>query len=500
MKTLLSLLLLCTVARAATITATSASQVHIQASIAAATHGDTVSVPAGIGLITNALDVTNGITLQGAGIGQTILKDYSVSGGLMHVTASPARASRVTGFTFTNGNHGVTYSSGVIEAVGLANTNTATIRIDNCRFERLLSFNIFAHNMIGVIDHCWFVPESTAIPLYHYQSNWDGYEYGDGSWATNSDWNGTNWLVFESNVVDYDARYAFVDSYRGARIIIRYNTVTNGWVEAHGTESGQRFRGTRAIQVYSNYFVNNIGGFAYFVNLRSGSATVCSNTVEGSHTAAIQMAAYRSIWQFTPWGGANGTNAWDNNAGGGPFETGTHTGANGATILTDGSKSWSLGQWLNNGYTLKNTTADRHSLIYDPSTATTVGYSGAGGYGADMTFNTGDAYKIWKIIESLDQAGVGGPGVLLSGDPPMPVGYPNVDEPVYAWSNTFSASVIGAGTTYIRPGEHFTNYVIRPSFAPMAFPHWLVVTQSVSAATPSRTVLSGDVKISGVEL
>jgi hypothetical protein len=117
-------------------------------------------------------------------------------------------------------------------------------------------------------------------------------------------------------------------------------------------------------------------------------------------------------------------------------------------------------------------------------------------------WTNGDSYQIWRVIESLDQAGVGGEngeGALLNAtDPPTPVAYPNVDEPIHEWGN--DPSGVSPGLSYIRPGEHFTN-VAKVGFTPYTYPHPLV--SSGGGAPPAdqgpsvKTVLRGKAVVRG---
>jgi len=71
---------------------------------------------------------------------------------------------------------------------------------------------------------------------------------------------GTNQFIFvEDNVFANQsagtAPYAIIDGYRGARYVLRHNTITRGWCEAHGSESANPFRGTRGGEVYNNTFI-----------------------------------------------------------------------------------------------------------------------------------------------------------------------------------------------------------------------------------------------------
>jgi hypothetical protein len=90
----------------------------------------------------------------------------------------------------------------------------------------------------------------------------------------------------------------------------------------------------------------------------------------------------------------------------------------------------------------------------------------------------------------LDQIGYG-QSVLLSGDNPIPVGFPrNLPEPTYVWSNTFNGATsnFSSPTTpgYAVSGRDFFN-IARPGYTPYTYPHPLVT----GGATPPPAAPQG---------
>src|SRR6266513_4088097 len=77
------ILALSRLAGATTINANSAAQSDVAAAIASATNGDVVSIPGGTVTWTRTLRVRKGITIQGAGVGVTIIKDSVQNGRLI---------------------------------------------------------------------------------------------------------------------------------------------------------------------------------------------------------------------------------------------------------------------------------------------------------------------------------------------------------------------------------------------------------------------------------
>jgi hypothetical protein len=68
-------LLLASHTRAATINATSASLAHVQEAVESSVNGDTVTIPIGTVTWNSTLEVTNCITLVGAGTNETIINN-----------------------------------------------------------------------------------------------------------------------------------------------------------------------------------------------------------------------------------------------------------------------------------------------------------------------------------------------------------------------------------------------------------------------------------------
>jgi len=92
-------------AQATTFNAASPSLADVRAAIASAGNGDTVAIPAGTATWSSTLNVTKAITLAGAGIGQTIIKDNVPRGRSSSVIEWVLQAnqpSRMTGIEFGN--------------------------------------------------------------------------------------------------------------------------------------------------------------------------------------------------------------------------------------------------------------------------------------------------------------------------------------------------------------------------------------------------------------
>ena len=144
---------------AATINAASCSYADVAAAVGAASGGDTVIVPSGSCSWTGTLIITQGITLSGAGVGNTIIVNNIASHAPL-IVYTPSNYDldtpfRITGFTFDLNNNG--------HALNLGEQNRAApftmqtrVRIDHNRFVHAatLSYQAITNKctMNGVVD------------------------------------------------------------------------------------------------------------------------------------------------------------------------------------------------------------------------------------------------------------------------------------------------------------------------------------------------------------
>jgi hypothetical protein len=470
--------------RAAIISAESVSLPDVSAAIALAAAGDTVVIPAGTATWTNKLTISKAITLQGAGVGSTIIKDDVQSGNLILWTLPAGLPSRMTGIEFQDGGRMTTAEApgGILRVVGTSDVDGSTFRWDYCKWSDMNGYAIF-DTVLGVIDHNTFFQSTKHSASYIYDTFWGGKTYGDGAWAAPTAFGTDRFLFFEDNTYTCtDPIYveAITDALDGARFVFRHNSIVNGYPTNHGTESGGRIRGTRAMEVYSNTFTgmndsNLVGGS------RSGVVVFHDNTISGTWGSFIfGLENFRNFYPFDPWGGADGTNAWDvNDTGGtaGVFFTGTASmNSSGTTVTVSGSPGWSTGQWI--GYTVRRTTnlGSLTTVTFGwilSSTSNTLTYSNNCGYAgpSSLAFTSGDTLEIRKVDEALDAPGRAG-GSLISGDSPSPPAGWNdqVTEPCYSWNN----GGIGFIANSNGGNMHFFNETPMPGYTPYIYPHPLV--------------------------
>jgi len=200
-----------------------------------AQNGDTITIPAGTFVWTSGVVLTKAITLQGQGIGQTIIKDGVQSGWLINwnISSNANLNSRMTGIKFQDGGrpNGNPY---VLNVQG-SNTNGATFRWDHCAWKGVKGVPLF-NTVIGVVDHIAF--SNGSLTIWIYGSNWDGQQNGDGSWAAPVNFGSSQFLFIEDCTADNPGRTylgQFTDAYAGARFVVRHCTLGGLIVGDHGT-------------------------------------------------------------------------------------------------------------------------------------------------------------------------------------------------------------------------------------------------------------------------
>lgn len=308
-------------AHAGTYNAASCSQPDVQSAVNAASDGDIITVPGGNCSWTSTLTIAKSVSIIGAGIGKTVITD-NVSGNNMIAIGNGWAAinPRVSGMTI-NGSAGKSGFKAMIQAGGAS--ASLGFRIDHIRFHNPANIGVVTWDWVwGVIDNCTFDSGGNWALLFNNDS-WGGssYRYGDKAWNDPDDF-GTHKFVFVedcifNNSAGYTVNYA--DSYGGARYVLRYNTFNNGFLRAHGTDSTPGRRGTRAVEIYNNQFVNNLTHIAEALEFRSGTALFYNNKASGSGGVdwGIALKCFRdngNIW--ATWGRCDGTSYYDQNSSG----------------------------------------------------------------------------------------------------------------------------------------------------------------------------------------
>lgn len=477
------------------IQAGSSSSADVITAINQAQDGDTVKIPAGTSTWTSQVWLAKAITLQGAGIGQTIIKDGANGTQFLAARLVAGKVTRFTGMEFQNGGRTQVGAApqGCMKIYGA--DDGSQFRMDNCKWDNLNGF-LVTDTVVGVIDHNDLRIGGPVYEwMYPYGNVWKGKTYGDGSWEMPCNFGSSKFLFIEDNTATCSRttlNCSLTDGFNGARFVVRHNKLNNFNVGDHGTESPGRGRSSRAKEIYAND-MDGLGANKYPIGTRGGVVLVHDNTIKGYYGQSAQnnLASYRMVEDFNPWGGADGTNKWDQNNTGNPFTTFTATAVNGKIVTANAS--WTANQWV--GYTLKRTAGANNDYAYiDSNTANTVTYR-SGGYGRDMVVSVGDTFQINKVNQSLDQPGTGVSTAITGDNPTPPPNFTQGVEACYAWNNTNEGqpwNTFNPSTTNIKSGVNYYNNTAMPSYTPYQYPHPLVggVTPSpapTSTAIPTAT-------------
>lgn len=378
-------------AQAATINATSPSRADVGNAVAAAANGDTVVIPAGTATWTTGLTLTKAITLQGAGIGRTIIRDAIASGYVINCTLVADRVTRITGIEFNDNGAAADWRfrfSGT-------SIDGRRLRVDNCKFDSLSGPVFLFYTVLGVIDHNVIIGRSSGVPAFlgHIiNSSW-GYAadvpaWGDGAFVEGDQFGTDKFLFFENNNITNlyaPSALTMLDGHSGSRYVARFNNIHKGSFEIHGAEAS-RTRSGRAYEIYGNTFTsdNTRSSPTY---MRGGVGLIYSNSFSGwTASAHFSLLDNRLLDHlFQPFHGADGRNPWDKNNPGNPFASATVT-SSGPLMVTDSTKNWTLNQWA--GYTIRRTSGKSVSSLTRNGSTATVNCTGHG-------FTTGDQVSIW---------------------------------------------------------------------------------------------------------
>lgn len=491
------------------------NEADIRAAVAAASDGDSVIIPAGACNVSNVIQSFNAINIYGSNAASTILYDcVTIQGSnpktlaVFEFEATNTTKIRLNGLAIRGATNGFTRASpnqnGTVQFQG----NNPQIRVDNCSFSLLSGRDLVVQGCSGVADHNSFLSTNNQMCFVGAKNLTGSADlWGDSSWTNPVQMGTSNAMYFENNTFE-DLRVGgpgknAVDSQFGARWVFRYNTCKNCNLGKHGTETGGRARGAYWSEVYSNTFTCDTDSRKQSVvlDIRSGTDVLFGNTETGFANHLARMDVNRSTDTFPSWGGANGTNPYDNNDPTGVFATGLHNGTNNANTLIDSTAAWTVNQWF--GYTLVNTNTGRFSAIVSNS-PTTISYLGSKdnlGISNPLVWTNGQGYQIYRVNDILDAPGRGACTVLMSNNPAQPLAWPsNAVAASYSWNNTLSGiDQIYSAYPHALENREFFNSTPKPGYTPFTYPHPLVtaspVTGPVIVVQPADTLL-----VSGSEL
>jgi hypothetical protein len=453
---------------ATTVNANSASFSDVAAAIASAADGDTVTIPGGTASWTRTLVVRKAITIQGAGVGVTIIKDSVQGTEFLKITLVAGMLTRVTGIEFQDGGRTqITHAGFHIDG---KNTDGSQFRMDHCNWYDMMC-SIVPDTVIGVFDHIDFkvgAPNKSNGIFVVYGSRWDGGEFGDGSWAKPAGFGSSQFTFVEDCTITTPAGHlsGLTDAYAGARFVIRHNRIIGAITHTHGTESTGRPRSSRAMEIYDNY-IDGHSDNRFVGSNRGGAELFYNNTLVNfwGGLAGHVLTSYHMTGTYPIFGGGDGTNGWDKNNSGNPFYSGTVSAVSGSTVSVSGT-SWSNNQWA--GYSAKKNSG---GFVYiESNTSNSFNFKTS----SNVTFSVGDSFVINKVDQCIDQPGAGSSTLISGYNVTPPPNWTQGVEPCYIWNNTNDGAAFAMytpDTLNIKQGTHYFNNTPMPGYTPYVYPH-----------------------------
>lgn len=282
-----------------------------------AVDGDTIALPAGTFTWASGVTITKNITLQGAGIGATIINDAipkptGSDSNVLILCTNITASLRLTGFTiFGEVQESLNFNKGVIIIRG----STRTLRIDHVRFDRPASGAIHLSGPQGVIDHCDFDEPNNQNGVHVALSGW-----GDEGWDTPTQLGSGEGVYIEDCTFTGSGAggSTAMNPHAGGRVVFRKNTLTNQNTGGHGTE-GARFRGMRSYEIYQNTFTTDVI-MDKCIQLRGGTGVIWGNTSRGvsgstGYKSFVVGLNFRTFTNYTTnFKKCDGNNPWDENS------------------------------------------------------------------------------------------------------------------------------------------------------------------------------------------
>jgi hypothetical protein len=269
-----------------TITAASCSQTDVQNAVNSAVSGDTVIVRGACSVSWGSavtISPSQGITIQASG--SVTLNGF----GFLDSYVGPGSFVRITGFTFTSPGDG----NGTPQAIILGNdAASATPRIDHNTFTNTAQSIFIGIYGLGsaLIDHNTFTGggASEEIHVYGTGSNTDA-----SGWTDSVTPGGPTMVFIEDNTFGNFSTNTIcsgLESYYGARTVIRHNTFNYCQIDQHGTAGAI---GARWWEAYDNVFNTPNGqNNCCLITMRAGSGVIWGNTANGANTGGGTIEVY----------------------------------------------------------------------------------------------------------------------------------------------------------------------------------------------------------------
>lgn len=299
----------------ATINCDSCSQTDVQAGIDASSDGDTVVIPAGDCSWTARVEiVSKAITLQGAGVGQTLIRRNIASSSERALRLSVTSGELVTIKDIEWRNEVNASNEGIVQIGGTWTAAHNSYRITDCKFYQTRAGRMVKVNgLYGLFDNCTFEDVNgggQGISVFKSDN-----EAATNTWHTAQAFGTTNFVTVEDCLFDYDDDAdGVMDCYDGSKILFRSNVVVNSNLGWHGADSGPR--SLRLFEIYNNWFTNTTGSpFYTAIRSRGGTGVAYSNIVSSGFNSWILFShnAADPTYSRAVWGLMTGSDPADGN-------------------------------------------------------------------------------------------------------------------------------------------------------------------------------------------
>lgn len=240
--------------------------------------GDIVTIPGGNctwGTDGAYLSVNKEITLQGAGVGVTIIDLATTAGSWGEGTIRISAAATVKGFsirTAESGNSGTAFSTGTVNGWRITGINY------NDRTSTPNGYFVYVGSVYGLIDNNTLSENAGTMELIFVRGLTD-------SWQTAHSIGGESNLFIENNTFNgrSDVQGYVCDCNSNSRCVVRYNTITGPMkIDGHGLASNSPARGVRHMEIYNNTFLCNAGNWRA-IEIRGGTGRIFNNTSTSSY-------------------------------------------------------------------------------------------------------------------------------------------------------------------------------------------------------------------------
>ena len=293
--------------------------------INAAKDGDIVQLPEGTAVWKNGWNTKHwakmkAITIQGAGIDKTIIRDAtSTASGdePFDIKGVAGKPFRITGITF-DGTGLPTAGTWAGEVV--ISGNCKNFRVDHCKFLNMDRMMTIHGDTYGLIDHCDFHALQKKGGLAQTIMCMGP---GKIAFTTPLTMGTAEAVYFEDNearfspeVVEATGNNPWIVPYQGARVVIRHNKIINAQLEIYRVRPGAY--GCQSAEIYDNAFSAEeakMGRPQGFIFISGGVAMVFNNTVTGTtyNCRTIEVSHERSFRPIGEFGLCDGTNPIDGN-------------------------------------------------------------------------------------------------------------------------------------------------------------------------------------------